>query len=65
MYSWQHCGTGTLSYRQLRHLVIMDQWNGQQRAVAIKMFYMFGFLQFVLDFSKVSVFCATLYFATP
>jgi hypothetical protein len=29
------------------------------------MFYMFGFLQFVLDFSKVSVFCATLYFATP
>jgi hypothetical protein len=42
MYSWQHCGTGTLSYRQPRHLVIMDPWNGQQRAVAIKMFYMFG-----------------------
>ena len=39
MYSWQHCGTGTLSYRQPRHLVIMDQWNGQQRAFAIKMFY--------------------------
>jgi len=39
MYSWQHCGTGTLSYRQPRHLVIMDQWNGQERAFAIKMFY--------------------------
>ena len=39
MYSWQHCGTGTLSYRQPRHLVITDQWNGQQRAFAIKMFY--------------------------
>ena len=38
MYSWQHCGTGTLSYRQPRHLVIMDQWNGQQHAFAIKMF---------------------------
>jgi hypothetical protein len=24
---------------------IMDQWNGQQRAVAIKMFYMFGFFK--------------------
>jgi hypothetical protein len=23
----------------------MDQWNGQQRAVAIKMFYMFGFFK--------------------
>jgi len=39
MYSWQHCGTGTLSCRQPRHSVIMDQWNGQQRAFAIKMFY--------------------------
>ena len=38
MYSWQHCGTGTLSYRQPRNLVIMDQWKGQQRAFAIKMF---------------------------
>jgi hypothetical protein len=25
MYSWQHCGTGTLSYKQPRHSVIMDQ----------------------------------------
>ena len=39
MYSWQHCGTGTSSYRQPCHSVIMDQWNGQQRAFAIKMFY--------------------------
>jgi hypothetical protein len=39
MYSWQHCETGTLSYRQPRHSVIMDQWNGQQRAFTIKMFY--------------------------
>jgi transposase len=39
MYSWQHCGTGTLSYRQPRHLVITDQWIVQQRAFAIKMFY--------------------------
>jgi hypothetical protein len=45
MYSWQHYGTGTLNYRQPRHLVIMDQRNGQQRAVTIKMFYKFGFLQ--------------------
>jgi hypothetical protein len=45
MYSWQHCGTGTLSYGQPRHLVIMDQWNGQQRSVTIKMFYMFGFFK--------------------
>jgi hypothetical protein len=29
MYSWQHCGTGTLSYRQPRHSVIMDQWKGK------------------------------------
>jgi hypothetical protein len=29
MYSWQHCGTGTLSYRQPRHSVIMDQCNGK------------------------------------
>jgi hypothetical protein len=43
--SWQHCGTGTLSYRQPRHLVIMDQWNGQQRSVTITMFYMFGFFK--------------------
>ena len=39
MYSWLHCGRGTLSYRQPRHSVIMDQWNGQQRAFIIKMFY--------------------------
>ena len=57
MYSWQHCGTGTLIYRQLRHLVITDQLNGQQRAFAIRMF------QFLLGFSKVPVFlCVTLYF---
>jgi len=39
MYSWQHCGTGTLSYRQPCHPVIMEQWNGQQSAFAIKLFY--------------------------
>ena len=39
MYSWQHCGTGTLSYKQPCHSVIMEQWNGQQHAFAIKMFY--------------------------
>ena len=44
-YSWQHRGTGTLCYRQPRHLVIMDQWNGQQRAFAIKMFYNFVFFK--------------------
>jgi hypothetical protein len=33
MYSWQHCGTGTLNYRQPRHLVIMDQWNGRHKNV--------------------------------
>jgi hypothetical protein len=62
MYSWQHCGTGSLRYRQPRHLVIMDQWNGQQRAVAIKMFYMFLFLQYLLGFSKVLVFLCHLVF---
>jgi hypothetical protein len=61
MYSWQHCGTGILSYRQPRHLVAMDQWNGQQRAVAIKISNMFGFLQIFLGFSKVPVFCVALY----
>jgi hypothetical protein len=30
---------------QPHHLVIMDQWNGQQRAVTIKMIYMFGFFK--------------------
>jgi hypothetical protein len=56
MYSWQNCGTGTLSYRQPRHLVIMDQWNSQQRDVTKKFFYVFGFLQFLLGFSKVPIF---------
>jgi hypothetical protein len=42
----------------------MDQWNGQQRAVAIKMFYMFGFLQFLLSFQKFPFSCVTLYFKT-
>jgi hypothetical protein len=50
MYRWQHCGTGTLSYRQPRHSVIMDQWNGQRRALAIKMFYKNN------DISKVPLF---------
>ena len=36
MYSWQHCGTGTLSYRQPCHAVIMEQLKGQQRAFVIK-----------------------------
>jgi hypothetical protein len=36
---------GTSGSRQPRRLVTMDQWNGQQRAVAIKMFYMFGFFK--------------------
>jgi hypothetical protein len=41
----------------------MDQWNGQQRVFAIKMSIIFvgGFLQFLLGFSKVPVFCVTLY----
>ena len=39
MYSWQHCGTGTLSYRQHFHPVIIEQLNGQESAFAIKMFY--------------------------
>ena len=55
MYSWQHCGTGTLSYRQPRHLVITNQLNGQQRAFAIKMF------QFLLGFFKSSRF----FFVSP
>jgi hypothetical protein len=34
----------------------MDQWSGLQRAVAIQMFYMFEFLQFLLGFSKIPFF---------
>jgi hypothetical protein len=55
MYSWQHCRTGTLIYRQPRHLVIMDQWNGQQRAVAIK----FCWISSIFVSSR--FFCVTLY----
>jgi hypothetical protein len=50
--------SGTLSYRQPRHSVIMDQWNGQVVMVqflSIKFFFV-GFLQFLLGFSKVPVF---------
>jgi hypothetical protein len=35
MCSWQYCGTGTLGYSQSRHLVTMDQWNGQQQPLTI------------------------------
>jgi len=62
-YSWQHCGTGTLSYRQPRHFsnhgsdlkrqVIMVQF------LSINIFFLF--LQFLLGFSKVLVFCVSLY----
>jgi hypothetical protein len=35
----------------------MDQWNGQQRAFAIKnILHFVGFLQFLLDVPKVPVF---------
>jgi len=55
MYSWQHCGTGTLSYRQPRHLVIMDQRNGQQRA------FLLDFFNFCWVFQTFPFFCVTLY----
>jgi hypothetical protein len=58
MYSWQHYGTGTLSYRQPRHLVTMDQWSGQQRAVAI---ILLDFFNFCWAFQKFPCFCVTLY----
>jgi hypothetical protein len=64
MYSWQYCGTGTLSYRQPRHLVTMDQRTGQQHAVAMKLFYMFVFLQFLLGFSKVPIFLCHLVYGS-
>jgi hypothetical protein len=54
MYSWQHCGTGTLSYRRPRHSVIMDQWNGQQR---VSPYFFLDFYNFCwIGFSKVPVF---------
>ena len=59
MYSWQHCGTGSLSYRQPRHLVIIDQWNGQQRAFAVK------YVLVLLGFQKFPFFCVTLYKREP
>jgi hypothetical protein len=55
MYSWQHCRTGTLSYRQPRHLVSMDQWNGEHRAVVIKN------ILHVWIFQKFLFFWVTLY----
>jgi hypothetical protein len=63
MYSWQHCGTGTLSYRQPRHSVIMDQWNGQQHAFTIKMFYKHNDSLEVAqkEFQKFLFFCVILY----
>jgi TfoX/Sxy family transcriptional regulator of competence genes len=39
MYSWQHYARGTVSCKQSRHSVIMEEWKGRQRAFAIKMFY--------------------------
>jgi hypothetical protein len=59
IYSWQHCGTGTLSYRQPRHLVIMNQWNGQQRAV--NKICLLDFFNFCWVFQKFPFFCVTLY----
>ena len=63
MYSWQHCVTGTLSYRQPRHLVIMDQWNGQQRAFAIKMSINFfcWISSIYVGFFKLPFLCVSLY----
>jgi hypothetical protein len=50
---------------QPRHLVTMDRWNGQQRAVAIKNGLLFRLLQFLLGFFKSSrFFGVTLYIYT-
>jgi hypothetical protein len=59
MYSWQYCGTGTLCYRQPRHLVTMDHWNGQQGAVAVH------FFNFCWVFQKFPFLCVTrIWFTT-
>jgi hypothetical protein len=55
----QHCGTGTLGCRHPCHLVIIDQWNSQQCAVAIK--FWVDFLHFCWAFQKFPFFCVTLY----
>jgi len=64
MYSWQHCGTGDLSYRQPRHF--SNHGSDLKRQVIMFqflsiMFFWGGFLQFLLGFSKVPLFCVTLY----
>jgi hypothetical protein len=35
MYSWQNYGRGTVSCKQSRHSVIIEEWNGRQRAFAM------------------------------
>jgi len=59
MYSWQHCGTGTLSYRHLRHF--SNHGSDLIRQVTMVqflsiIFFFVGFLQLLLGFSKVSFF---------
>jgi len=46
MYSWQHCGTGTLSYRQPRHF--NDHGSDLKRQVVMVQFLSINY--FLLDF---------------
>jgi asparagine synthetase A len=66
MHSGSHVQLEALRNRDLelqpRHSLIMDQWNGQQRAFAIKMFYknndsLEGAQK---EFKKFPFFCVTL-----
>jgi len=62
MYSWQHCGTGTLNYRQpfsnhgsdLKRQVIMVQF------LSI-IFFLLDFFNFCWVFQKFPFFCVSLY----
>ena len=67
MYSWQHCGTGTLSYRQPRHF--SNHGSDLKRQVIMVKFlsiiFFVGFLQFLLGFSKVPVFFVSPVFLRP
>ena len=64
MYSWQHCGTGTLSYRQPRHFI--NHGSDLKRQVIMVQFlsiffFSLVFFNFCWVFQKVSFFCVTLY----
>jgi hypothetical protein len=62
MYTWQHCGTGTLSYRQPRHLVIMD--HSLKRQVVMVQFLSINFFCWISSIF-VGFFKSSRFFVPP